>query len=443
MHLTTTRMLANKESTSASNVSQLRANDRSPLRTLLPKTIRTLAFLTTSPSLVSFAAVALALAASGVWIGCQYKIIYLLERDWNLPLVATLVISSIFMVLGLTLGMVLAQTKTNRELERQVKARTAQIRQANQQLLREVLEHQQVREELRKSQQLYRTLVNNAPNGSAILVVRELTEQKQAKDKIRALNERLEQRVAERTRDLQATNQELEAFCYSVSHDLRAPLRRIDSFSRILLEDYQDVLDAGGKYYLQRVSQSTERMEQMIDDLLALSRLTLSEMHVEVVDLSAIAHAIARELQQGDRSRQVTFAIAPNVTARGDTRFLKILLENLLGNAWKYTGKRSPARIEFGVASANAEDLEDAPNWRSPGKRDRLVYFVRDNGAGFDMTYASKLFSPFQRLHNAKEFEGTGIGLAIVQRILRRHNGSVWAEAAVELGATFYFCLPE
>ena len=436
-------MLANKESTSASNISQLRANGHSPLRTLLPKTIRTLEFLTTSPFSVSFAAVALALAASGVWIGCQYKIIYFLERDWNLPLVATLVISSIFMVLGITLGMVLAQTKTNRELERQVKARTAQIRQANQQLLREVLEHQQVREELRKSQQLYRTLVNNAPNGSAILVVRELTEQKQAKDKIRVLNERLEQRVAERTRDLQATNQELEAFCYSVSHDLRAPLRRIDSFSRILLEDYQDVLDASGKYYLQRVSQSTERMAQMIDDLLALSRLTLSEMHVEVVDLSAIAHTIARELQQGDRSRQVTFAIAPNVTARGDTRFLKILLENLLGNAWKYTGKRSPARIEFGVASANAEDLEDAPNWRSPGKRHRLVYFVRDNGAGFDMTYASKLFSPFQRLHNAKEFEGTGIGLAIVQRILRRHNGSVWAEAAVELGATFYFCLPE
>ena len=259
----------------------------------------------------------------------------------------------------------------------------------------------------------------------ALWVARDITKQKQAEDKIRALNLELEKRVAERTRELRAANQELEAFCYSISHDLRAPLRRIDSFSGILLADYQEVLDANGQYYLQRVCQSTEHMRQKIDDLLALSRLTLSEMHFEVVDLSAIANQIVAELQAGDRCGQVTFAIAEDVTACGDARFLKIVLENLLGNAWKYTSKRSQASIEFGFALGN-----------------RSIYFVRDNGAGFDMAYASKLFSPFQRLHSTAEFEGHGIGLAIVQRIIRRHSGTVWAEAAVDRGATFYFTLP-
>jgi len=261
---------------------------------------------------------------------------------------------------------------------------------------------------------------------SVVWVARDITEQKQAVDAIRTLNALLEQRVADRTRSLAAANKELEAFSYSVSHDLRSPLRRINGFSRILLEDYAKALDANGQHYLQRILAATERMGQMIDDLLTLSRLTRSQICYESVNLSAIAQTVIRELQAGDRHRQVQIAIDQNIIADGDPRLLQLVLENLLGNAWKYTLEQPQPLIEFGINTENNQS----------------VYFIRDNGAGFDMAYADKLFAPFQRLHSATEFEGTGIGLATVQRIVRRHGGQVWAEAAINQGATFYFSLP-
>ena len=244
-------------------------------------------------------------------------------------------------------------------------------------------------------------------------------------DEISRLNAELEQRVRERTAQLEATNKELESFSYSVSHDLRAPLRSIDGFSQALLEDYGDRLDEEGQDYLRRVRLASQRMAQLIDDLLNLSRLTRAEMRREMVDLSALAREIAAELRRSQRQREATFVIAGGLVAEGDGRLLRIALENLLGNAWKFTAGRPHARIEFGATTDH----------------DRPVYFVRDNGAGFDMAYADKLFGAFQRLHAVTEFEGTGIGVATVQRIIHRHGGRIWAEGAVDQGATFYFTL--
>ncbi len=251
--------------------------------------------------------------------------------------------------------------------------------------------------------------------------------------------EHLEELVEERTSDLKARtteleqantevaaiNKELEAFAYSVSHDLRAPLRSIDGFSQALIEDYPDRLDKQGKDYLQRVRSATQRMGVLIDDLLSLSRVTRSEMRHETVDLSALAQSIAEELQQTQPERQVDFVIAPGLTTSGDSQLLRLLMENLLGNAWKFTGNHPQARIEFGTAQVDGKE----------------TFFVRDDGAGFDMVYADKLFGVFQRLHSQDEFSGTGIGLATVQRIVYRHGGQAWAEGKVEEGATFYFTL--
>jgi signal transduction histidine kinase len=235
----------------------------------------------------------------------------------------------------------------------------------------------------------------------------------------------LERRVAERTAELAAINSELEAFAYSVSHDLRAPLRGIDGFSQALLEDYADKLDAVGQDYLRRVQAASQHMGQLIDDLLKLSRVTRAEAYHEPVELSALAQMVATDLQQQEPERQVEFVIAEGLIAKGDARLLRVVLENLLGNAWKFTAKNPRARIEFGSARNNGN----------------LAYFVRDDGVGFNMAYANKLFGAFQRLHSATEFEGTGIGLASVQRIIHRHGGRVWAEGEVEKGATFYFTL--
>ena len=225
---------------------------------------------------------------------------------------------------------------------------------------------------------------------------------------------------------LQATNEELEAFAYSVSHDLRAPLRGIDGFSQALIEDYGDRLDETGKDYLERMSAAARRMGRLIDDILSLSRLNRSEMRCETVDLSAMAEKLAGELRQGEPQRQVELVIASGLLAHGDAALLEAAMTNLLGNAWKFTAGVEQAKIEVGI-----EETEDGE-----------AYFVRDNGAGFDMAYADKLFGAFQRLHDATEFTGTGIGLAIVQRVVRRHGGRVWGAGEVGKGATLRFTLP-
>jgi PAS domain S-box-containing protein len=237
--------------------------------------------------------------------------------------------------------------------------------------------------------------------------------------------EELERRVAERTTELTAVNRELESFSYSVSHDLRAPLRALDGFSQVLLEDYADRIDAQGKDYLGRIRAASQRMSALIDDLIQLSRVTRSELRRDDVDLSALVRAVVAEVQEREPGRRVDVTVQDGVHVRGDQRLLRVGLVNLVGNAFKFTRQRADARMEFGVTS---------------GAEGR-VYHVRDNGAGFDMAYAGKLFQPFQRLHTPHEFEGTGIGLATVQRIVHRHGGRVWAEGAPGEGATFYFTL--
>lgn len=233
----------------------------------------------------------------------------------------------------------------------------------------------------------------------------------------------LEQRVAERTRDLVAANRELEAFSYSVSHDLRGPLDVVNGFTYMLLKNYAGQLDANAKESLQSIRAAAKRMSELIDDLLNLSRLSTSTMHREEIDLSAMAQAIMEELRRDAPGRQVEFVAPPNIQANADTRLMRILMDNLLRNAWKYTSHHDHARIEFG----------------SEVKNGRTVYFVKDDGSGFDQRAADRLFQPFQRLHSAAEFSGNGIGLATVRRIIQRHGGEVWAEGVVEQGATFYF----
>ena len=252
----------------------------------------------------------------------------------------------------------------------------------------------------------------------------EIAERQQAEQRVQTLNQGLRQAVLE----LKAVNHELEAFSYSVSHDLRAPLRSIDGFSQALLEDYGSQLDHTGQDFLSRIRAATQRMGNLIDDLLTLSRVTRSSIRMEAVNLSQIASRIATDLQHGDPERRVEFEIAPELWVYGDAHLLQVVLENLLSNAWKFTSKHPQSKIEVGTMQQEG----GIP-----------TYFVRDNGAGFDMAYVDKLFSPFQRLHGMQDFPGNGIGLATVQRIVHRHGGRVWAEGEVERGATFYFTLAE
>jgi PAS domain S-box-containing protein len=263
--------------------------------------------------------------------------------------------------------------------------------------------------------------------GGVIAVAFDITERTKAEEQIRALNLDLERRVRDRTARLEAANRELEAFAYSVSHDLRAPLRAVDGFSQALLEDYATFLDARGKGYLERIRSGAARMGDLIEDLLRLSRLSNAEIRLEEVDLSSMVGSIAADLRESSPGRQVDFVITPDIRVVADRALALIALENLLRNAWKFTGRRTDARIEFG---------------RLSGESGEVVCYVQDNGAGFDMAYASKLFGVFQRLHDQQEFPGSGIGLATVQRILHRHGGRVWAEGEVNRGATVYFQFP-
>jgi PAS domain S-box-containing protein len=254
----------------------------------------------------------------------------------------------------------------------------------------------------------------------------DVTEQKSSQEQLRAMAATLEARVVERTRELADANRELESFAYSVSHDLRAPLRSIEGFGEMLLRDYAGrPLDDRGQDYLRRMSRAAVRMGRLIDDLLTLSRISRTAVSAAAVDLSELARQAMAALCASSPDRQPDVTIRPGLTARGDPGLLRVALENLLSNAWKYSGKRPSAHIEFGAT--------DAPEGR--------VYFVRDNGVGFDMRHADSLFQPFHRLHSSGQFEGTGVGLATVQRIVRRHGGRIWAESEEGKGTTFYFTL--
>jgi PAS domain S-box-containing protein len=270
------------------------------------------------------------------------------------------------------------------------------------------------------------TAYSPRPNQVAVTFM-DVTERRKAEEEVRLLNVELEQRVRARTAALEAANRELEAFAHSVSHDLRAPLRGIDGWSLALLEDCGERLDAQGHMHLERVRSEAQRMGRLIDDLLHLSRVGRTELVPGTVDLSCLAATIAARLKEANPERCIEFIVAPQLKCTGDARLLEIALTNLLENAVKFTGPRTPARVEFGQT-----ECEGQP-----------AFFVRDNGVGFDMAYAKMLFAPFQRLHKTSEFPGSGIGLATVQRVIHRHGGRIWAEAQVGVGATLYFTLGE
>lgn len=265
----------------------------------------------------------------------------------------------------------------------------------------------------------------NTAEARSVELSHEVTERKRAESEVQSLNQQLEQRVLDRTSQLQTANKELESFAYSVSHDLRAPLRTLDGFSQAMLEDYADKIDSQGQDYLQRIRTAAQRMGLLIDDILKLSRLTRGEVQRQPINLTTLATEVVEELKKAEPNRAVEVAITEGLTAIGDVRLVRVVFENLLGNAWKFTGRQAEASIEVGLMQA-----EGGP-----------AFFIRDNGVGFDPQHAGKLFGAFQRLHSPEEFPGTGIGLATVQRIVHRHGGKIWAESAVGKGATFFFTL--
>lgn len=285
--------------------------------------------------------------------------------------------------------------------------KSRQIRRLNESLERRVLE---------------RTRALQAANED---LEREVAERKRAEAEILRLNAQLEQRVRDRTAELEAANNDLRAFSYSVSHDLRAPLRRIEEYCRLLVEDYGQSLEDKAQAYLSRIQVSSRHMSELIEDMLKLSQVARSEMRRERVDLSRLVSEILAELQRTEPDRRVTAQVQDELTVEGDRGLLRMALQNLLSNAWKFTGRRSDSMIAFGAE----------------GPAHARVFFVRDNGAGFDMAHADRLFEPFHRLHGANEFPGTGVGLAIVQRVIHRHGGRIWAESEPEAGTTFSFTL--
>lgn len=250
--------------------------------------------------------------------------------------------------------------------------------------------------------------------------------QRKLAEELAVMNQDLERHVRERTAQLEAANKELEAFSYSVSHDLRSPLRHIDAYSRILVEDFAETLGQDGRDLLDRILKSNSHMNDLTEGMLTLARLAKQELKREPLDLSALAHESAEDLLREDTGRKVDFVIQKGLHASGDPRLLRAVIDNLLDNAWKFTAKREAARIEVGMAGAEG---------------DQSIFFVADNGAGFDMQYTKKLFGVFQRLHSQDEFPGTGVGLATVQRIITRHGGRIWAKANPDEGATFFFTL--
>jgi PAS domain S-box-containing protein len=293
-------------------------------------------------------------------------------------------------------------------------------------IVEDVSDARRIEQQLQVDKEALQRLLAAADSSRRVLLS-VLEDQKATEEKIRRLNEELEQRVRDRTARMEATNKEMESFSYSVSHDLRAPLRSLDGFSLALLEDYSDrPLDGTGKTYLKKIRKATQRMGLLIDDMLRLSRVTRMDMRHVSVDLSRMVRDLAGKLRMDAPDRTVEIIVQEGVHVSGDFNLLQIALENLLDNAWKFTARTAHPCIEFGAFVKDGE----------------TVYVMRDNGAGFDMAYADKLFGSFQRLHTEEEYAGTGIGLATVRRIVNRHGGSIWAEAEVGKGAAFYFTLP-
>ncbi len=310
------------------------------------------------------------------------------------------------------------------ELEEQVQHRTTELYESNRHLEMEIKERKLAEDTIRQARDNLEKRVQERTGklaASNAELIREVAERKRAEDDSRSLNAQLLQRSAQ----LEASNKELEAFSYSVSHDLRAPLRGIDGFSQAVLEDYDEKLDDSGRSYLNRVRAASQRMSQLIDAMLNLARLTRAEIHSQTFDMSVIAKSILDDLQKFEPEREVECVVTNNLLATADPQLLRAVLENLLGNAWKFTRQQQHPRIEFGHGQYKGQ----------------AAFFVKDNGAGFDMTYAHKLFGAFQRLHAYTEYPGVGVGLATVHRIIQRHGGQIWPEGAVDEGATFYFTL--